>query len=263
MSGVKSRMTPPPGPAACTSLRMVEFASVTGSWVGKTCDGMPAALATFTTPPSAYAEIVSGEATTSDFTPARVPGRRRCCCSAGPCYLDERRRAEALGLDAGADHDEPLGLVVAPVGAAVKLVLPTTPTTLSLSISFLASGLLRRVELLVVEDVLDRAAVDAAVVVHALEVGVGDLADRREVDARDQHVDSAELGPPNIKHTKIEKKEKRKREKKSSSSPSSSSARSCWGAPGGRRIRQCRRLATAVQRTTARPAAGTRSSRPC
>src|SRR4029079_10658958 len=54
-------------------------------------------------------------------------------------------------------------------------------------------GLLRRVQLLRVEGVLDRAAADAAVVVDAVVVRLGDLADRGEVDARDQHVDSAEL----------------------------------------------------------------------
>ncbi len=41
VSGVKSRMTPPPVPAAWTSCRMTELASVTGSFVGKLCPLMP------------------------------------------------------------------------------------------------------------------------------------------------------------------------------------------------------------------------------
>ena len=52
-SGVKSRMTPPPSPAACTSCRIVELASVIGSLIGKALPGMPAAWATLSTPPSA------------------------------------------------------------------------------------------------------------------------------------------------------------------------------------------------------------------
>jgi hypothetical protein len=43
---------------------------VTGRWVGKTLTGMPAFWATRAGPPSAYAEIVSGEAMASFFAPA-------------------------------------------------------------------------------------------------------------------------------------------------------------------------------------------------
>ncbi len=52
-SGVKSMITPPPSPAACTSCSTVELASVIGSLIGNTLLGMPAASATLTTPPSA------------------------------------------------------------------------------------------------------------------------------------------------------------------------------------------------------------------
>ena len=69
VSGVKLRITPPPLPAACTSCRMAELASVTGSLVGTLLNGIPAAFATLLTPPSEYAATVSGDAMTSDFAP--------------------------------------------------------------------------------------------------------------------------------------------------------------------------------------------------
>ena len=72
VSGVKSRMTAPPLPAACTSLRMVEFASVTGSCVGKILTGTPSFFPSAATPLSAYAEIVDGEAIAIDFAPAAM-----------------------------------------------------------------------------------------------------------------------------------------------------------------------------------------------
>ena len=51
---------------------MIVFASVTGSVTGMLLPGMPAALATRSAPPSAYAAIVEGDATTIDFAPART-----------------------------------------------------------------------------------------------------------------------------------------------------------------------------------------------
>src|SRR5581483_7118921 len=109
--------------------------------------------------------------------------------------LDERWSAEALGLHAGPDHDEALGLVVLPVRAALgeARVADDADDLVALHELPRERRLLRRVELLGVEDVLDRPAVDAAVVVDAVEVRLRDLADRREVDAGDQHVDPADL----------------------------------------------------------------------
>ena len=76
----------------------------------------------------------------------------------------------------------------------MKLVLPAMPTTLSLSISFFASvRCCAGLSCSWYRMYLIGRPLDAAVVVDALEVRVGDLADRREVHARDQHVDAAEL----------------------------------------------------------------------
>src|SRR5205823_509442 len=101
----------------------------------------------------------------------------------------------ALGLHACSDDDEALALVVLRVRPALgeARVADDADDLVALDELPRERGLLSRVELLVVEDVLDRVAVDAAVVVHAVEVRLRDLADRREVDARDQHVDPAEL----------------------------------------------------------------------
>src|SRR5262249_48352657 len=109
--------------------------------------------------------------------------------------LGDRRRAEALRLHARADHDEALALVVLPVHPALgeARVADDADDLVALDQLPRERGLLGRVQLLVVEDVLDRTAPDAAVVVDAVEVRLRDLADRGEVDAGDQHVDSAEL----------------------------------------------------------------------
>ena len=71
-------------------------------------------------------------------------------------HLDERRGAEALGLDAGADHDEALGLVVLPVRAALgeARVADDADDLVALDELPRERRLLRGVELLVVEDVL-------------------------------------------------------------------------------------------------------------
>ena len=109
--------------------------------------------------------------------------------------LDEDGRAEALGLDAGADHDEALGLVVPPVDSALgeARVADDADDLVALDQLPCERRLLRRVERVRVERVVDRVALDAAVVVDALEVGGDDLADRREVDAGDHHVEAAHL----------------------------------------------------------------------
>ncbi len=109
--------------------------------------------------------------------------------------LGERRGRVALRLDAGADHHEPLALVVLPVRAALGEARVADDPDHLVGLDQLACErrLLGRVELLVVEDVLDRPAVDAAVVVHAVEVRLRGLADGGEVDARDKHVDATEL----------------------------------------------------------------------
>ncbi len=70
VSGVKSSRMPPPSPANWYIWSSCEVASVTGRWVGKILTGMPAALRDRAAPPSAYAEIVSGEAIASFFMPA-------------------------------------------------------------------------------------------------------------------------------------------------------------------------------------------------
>src|SRR5213079_1891665 len=110
-------------------------------------------------------------------------------------HLGKRRRAVALGLYACADDDEALALVVLGVRPALGEARVADDAHDLVALDQLARerGLLRRVELLVVERVLDRTAVDAAVVVDAVEVRLGRLADRHEVDAGDEHVDAAEL----------------------------------------------------------------------
>ena len=70
VSGVKSIRMPPPSPANWYIWISCEVASVTGRWVGKILTGMPAFWATSAGPPSAYAEIVSGEAMASFLMPA-------------------------------------------------------------------------------------------------------------------------------------------------------------------------------------------------
>ena len=72
VSGVKSIRMPPPSPANWYIWSSCEVASVTGRWVGKILTGMPAAFATRAGPPSAYAEIVSGEAIASFLAPALI-----------------------------------------------------------------------------------------------------------------------------------------------------------------------------------------------
>src|SRR5665213_3035227 len=72
VSGVKSRMIPPSVPANCDIWSNCDVASVTGRWVGKTLTSTPFCLPSCTTPPSAYAEIVSGEAMEIFFTPAAM-----------------------------------------------------------------------------------------------------------------------------------------------------------------------------------------------
>ena len=73
-------------------------------------------------------------------------------------------------------------------------MLPTKPSTLSFSHSLVDQRRdLLRVGLLGLGDVLDRAAVDAAVVVDAVEVGLRHLRDLREVDPRLLRGDGAEL----------------------------------------------------------------------
>src|SRR5438067_10672081 len=72
VSGVKSIRMAPPSPANWYIWINCDVASVTGRWVGKILTGMPCACATSAGPPSAYAEIVSGEATASFFAPAAI-----------------------------------------------------------------------------------------------------------------------------------------------------------------------------------------------
>ncbi len=72
VSGVKSSRMPFPSPANWYICRSWELASVTGRCVGKSLTSTPFALPSLTTPPSAYAEIVSGDATAIFLTPARI-----------------------------------------------------------------------------------------------------------------------------------------------------------------------------------------------
>src|SRR5581483_4602816 len=96
---------------------------------------------------------------------------------------------------ARADHDEALALVVLPVRPALgeARVADDADDLVALDQLPREGGFLSGVELLRVEDVPDRAAADAAVVVDAVVVGLRDLPDRREVDAWDQHRDAADL----------------------------------------------------------------------
>ena len=50
--GVKFRTTPPPAPAACTTLRATEFASWIGTFSFSVCVGMSASLAMSRNPPA-------------------------------------------------------------------------------------------------------------------------------------------------------------------------------------------------------------------
>src|SRR5512132_1598614 len=72
VSGVKSMMIPLPSPANWYIWSSCDFASVTGRCVGKTLTATPLAAPSLTTPPSAYAEIASGEAIAIFLTPARM-----------------------------------------------------------------------------------------------------------------------------------------------------------------------------------------------
>src|SRR4029450_1963317 len=85
--------------------------------------------------------------------------------------------------------------VVLPVGAAFgeARVADDTDDLVALDQLPRRGGPLGRVELLGVQGVPGRPPADAAVVVDAVVVGLGDLADRREVDAGDQHGDAAHL----------------------------------------------------------------------
>ena len=72
VSGVKSMRMPLPSPANWYIWSSWDEASVTGRWVGKTFTWTPLAAPSLTTPPSAYAEIESGEATAIFLTPALI-----------------------------------------------------------------------------------------------------------------------------------------------------------------------------------------------
>ena len=72
VSGVKSMMIPLPSPAYWYIWSSCDFASVTGRCVGNTLTSTFFAAPSLTTPPSAYAEIDSGDAIAIFFTPARI-----------------------------------------------------------------------------------------------------------------------------------------------------------------------------------------------
>src|SRR6478735_10676459 len=72
VSGVKSRMIPLPSPANWYICSSCDLASVTGRCVGKTLTSTFFALPSLTTPASAYAESVSGDAIAIFLTPARI-----------------------------------------------------------------------------------------------------------------------------------------------------------------------------------------------
>ena len=72
VSGVKSIRMPPPLPANWYICSSCDVASVTGRCVGKILTGMLCDFATSAGPPSAYAEIVSGDAIASFFAPALI-----------------------------------------------------------------------------------------------------------------------------------------------------------------------------------------------
>ncbi len=72
VSGVKSIRMPSPSPANWYIWISCEVASVTGRCVGNTLTSTPFCAPSCTTPPSAYAEMVSGEAIAIFFTPARM-----------------------------------------------------------------------------------------------------------------------------------------------------------------------------------------------
>ena len=173
-SGVKSRITPPPGPAACTSCRIVEFASVIGSLIGKLLRRDAGRLCDLD---HATVGVRRDRVRRGDDERLRAGADERLrgtdvAVARAHVRLDEVRRAEALRLDAGADHGEALGLVVLPVRPALgeARVADDADDLVALDELLRERALLRRVELLVVERVLDRVAVDAAVVVDALEV---------------------------------------------------------------------------------------------
>ena len=86
MSGVKLRITPPPGPAACTSWRTAELASVTGSFVGKLLMGcLPPSRPFDATVGICRDGVRRGDDERLRARCGRAPARHRCRCSAGPC----------------------------------------------------------------------------------------------------------------------------------------------------------------------------------
>ena len=102
---------------------------------------------------------------------------------------------EAGLVDAGDDQGEALLGVVVLVDAAVDdaRVADEAEHLVLLDELLGEAGDLLRVDLLVLGDVLDRPAVDAAVVVHAVEVGLGHARDPREVDAGHVGGDATDL----------------------------------------------------------------------
>src|SRR5262249_1872875 len=102
---------------------------------------------------------------------------------------------EAGLVDAGDDQEEALLGVVVFVDAAVDdagAADEADHLVLLDELGGLGRDLLR-VDVLFLHDVLDRPPVDAAVVVDAVEVGLGKAADPREVDARHVGDDAADL----------------------------------------------------------------------
>ena len=112
-------------------------------------------------------------------------------------HVDGRvvRRAVALRRDAGPDHVVAVGLVVLVVDRALDDARAADDAGDLLGLDQLLGGRggLRRVGLLGLLDQLDRPAVDAAVVVDALEVRLGRLGDLGEVGAGLLGVDRTEL----------------------------------------------------------------------
>ena len=200
VSGVKSSRMPFPSPANWYICRSWELASVTGRCVGKSLTATPRAAAELDHPTVCVRRdrVRRGD---GDLLDARADQSLRGTDVAVPrahVRLDDRGSAEALGLDARADDGEALGLVVLPVRPALGEARVADDADDLVALDQLPGqcGFLCRVELLGVLDVLDRPALDPAVVVDALEVRRGHLGDGGEVDAGDQHVDRAQLDGP-------------------------------------------------------------------
>ena len=175
---VKSSTTPPPSPASCTRRWARPAGSVIGTSSRMLSPSMPFCLAKSTTP--LLIDVEAGLVRRDDDELALGPGPHGGLGAAearvvrAHVHGREVRAREAGLVDAGDDQVEALLGVVVLVDAAVDDARVADEAEHPVLLDELRGQRrdLLRVDLLGLGDVLDRPAVDAAVVVHAVEVGL-------------------------------------------------------------------------------------------